>query len=330
MIYKSYLIEQNINLLDKNLFLFYGVNLGLKNELKDKIKFQNKNAEIINLSQDDIISNIDNFFNEILNISLFDEKKIYFINQVNDKILDAIKIIEPKIDYQKIYLISEPLDKRSKIRNYFEKSNNCGAVACYNDNEISFKKIIIERLKNYKGVTAENINLISDKCNFNRDKLNNELDKIYTFFLGKNIDRHKLEILLDSKINNDFSLLKDEAFNGNKIETNKLLSDTIIDSEKNVLYLNIINQRLLKLNEIFKLIGQTSLEKAIDMLKPPIFWKDKPAFLKQAKKWNMNKIKQILNKTYNIELEIKSNSIVNKNILLKKLLIDICNLANAS
>lgn len=330
MIYKSYLIEQNINLLDKNLFLFYGENLGLKNELKDKIKFQNKNAEIINLSQDNIISNIDNFFNEILNISLFDEKKIYFINQVNDKILDAIKKIEPKIDYQKIYLMSESLDKRSKIRNYFEKSNNCGVVACYNDNEISFKKIIIERLKNYKGVTTENINLISDKCNFNRDKLNNELDKIYTFFLEKNIDRHKLEILLDNKINNDFSLLKDEAFNGNKIETNKLLSDTIIDSEKNVLYLNIINQRLLKLNEIFKLIGQSSLEKAIDMLKPPIFWKDKPAFLKQAKKWNMSKIKKILNKTYNLELEIKSNSIVNKNILLKKLLIDICNLANAS
>ena len=330
MIYKSYLIEQNISLLDKNLFLFYGENRGLKNELKEKIKFQNKKAEIINLSQDDIINNIDNFFNEILNISLFDEKKIYFINQVNDKILDAIKIIEPKIDSQKFYLISESLDKRSKIRNYFEKSNNCGVVACYIDNEISFKKIIIERLKNYKGVTTENINLISDKCNLNRDKLNNELDKIYTFFLEKNIDRNKLEILLDNKINNDFSLLKDEAFNGNRIETNKLLSDTIIETEKNVLYLNIINQRLLKLNEIFKLIGKTNLEKAIDMLKPPIFWKDKPAFLKQAKKWNMNKIKKILSKTYNLELEIKSNSIVNKNILLKKLLIDICNLANAS
>jgi len=330
MIYKSYLIEQNINLIDKNLFLFYGENLGLKNELKDKIKFQNKNAEIINLSQDDIINNIDNFFNEILNISLFDEKKIYFINHVNDKILEAIKKIEPKIDSQKFYLMSELLDKRSKVRNYFEKSNNCGIVACYNDNEISFKKIIIERLKNYKGVTTENINLISDKCNLNRDKLNNELDKIYTFFLEKNIDRNKLEILLDNKINNDFSLLKDEAFNGNRIETNKLLSDTIIETEKNVLYLNIINQRLLKLNEIFKLIGKTNLEKAIDMLKPPIFWKDKPAFLKQAKKWNMNKIKKILSKTYNLELEIKSNSIVNKNILMKKLLIDICNLANAS
>ena len=98
MIYKSYLIEQNINLLDKSLFLFYGENLGLKNELKDKIKFQNKNAEIINLSQDDIVNNIDNFFNEILNISLFEEKKVYFINQVNDKILNILKKIESKID----------------------------------------------------------------------------------------------------------------------------------------------------------------------------------------------------------------------------------------
>ena len=78
--------------------------------------------------------------------------------------------------------MSESLDKRSKIRNYFEKWYNCGVVACYIDNEISFKKIIIERLKNYKGVTTENINLISDKCNLNRDKLNNELNKIYTFF----------------------------------------------------------------------------------------------------------------------------------------------------
>ena len=66
MIYKSYLIEQNINLLDKNLFLFYGENLGLKNEFKDKIKFQNNNAEIINFSQDDIINNIDNFFNTFI------------------------------------------------------------------------------------------------------------------------------------------------------------------------------------------------------------------------------------------------------------------------
>ena len=38
MQFKSYLVENNINILDKNLNLFYGENLGLINEFKDKIK----------------------------------------------------------------------------------------------------------------------------------------------------------------------------------------------------------------------------------------------------------------------------------------------------
>jgi hypothetical protein len=34
--------------------------------------------------------------------------------------------------------------------------------------------------------------------------------------------------------------------------------------------------------------------------------------------------------TYNLELKIKSNAQADKNLLIKKLLIDICELANAS
>ena len=37
MIYKSYILEQNFNL-DQNIFLFFGENLGLKNDFKYKIK----------------------------------------------------------------------------------------------------------------------------------------------------------------------------------------------------------------------------------------------------------------------------------------------------
>ena len=37
MIYKSYLAENNIKVLDKNLITFYGENLGLINDFKNKI-----------------------------------------------------------------------------------------------------------------------------------------------------------------------------------------------------------------------------------------------------------------------------------------------------
>ena len=330
MINKSYLIEQNINLLDKKIFLFFGENLGLKNELKDKIILQNKESEIISFLQEEILKKEELLYNEIYNISLFEKKKIFFIDQVNDKLLNIIKEIEPRIDSQKIYLFSEILDKKSKIRDYFEKSKIHGAVACYADNELSIKKIILNKLKGFRGLSSENINLLVNNSNLDRVKLNNELNKILNFFTNKELNNEKLEILLDIKINNDFNNLKDEALNGNKSNTNKLLGETIIEPEKNIFYLTLNNQRLNKLNDILTLSKNVNLEDAINKLKPPIFWKDKPNFINQVKKWNQKKIKKILKKTYNIEVEIKTNSTINKNILLKKLLVDVCNMASIS
>jgi DNA polymerase-3 subunit delta len=330
MIYKSYLLEQNINNLNENLYLFYGENLGLKNDFKDLLISRGKGSEIIKLNQDDILKKEEFFFNEINNISLFEKKKIYFIEQVNDKILDIIQEVEPRLDTQKLYLFSDILDRKSKIRNYFEKSATCGSIACYVDNEISLKKIILERLNGFEGLTTNVINLIINNCNLDRSKLNNEIKKIHTYFINKKIDREKLEILLNIKTNDNFSFLKDEALNGNKIKTNQLLSNTIIDVEKNIFYLNLINQRLNRLVEISNLSRSFGLEDAFSKIKPPIFWKEKPNFLIQIKKWNLKKIQTILSKTYDLEIKIKSDGAVNKNILMKKLLVDICELANAS
>ena len=330
MIFKSYLIEQNFQSINTNLILFFGENIGLKNEFKKKIKSNNLQAKTITFFQDDIIKNEDNFFSELFNISLFEEKKIYIIDNASDKILNILQKIEPKLENQVIFLFSDLLDKKSKLRNYFEKSKNASAIACYADNEITIKKIILKNLKEFRGLSSQNINIIIDNSNLERDKLYNELDKIITFFTNKEIVTETLEVLLNSKTNDNFNLLKDVAINGNKNKTNKLLSETIIEPEKNILYLNIINQRFNKISDVLKLVQSTNLENAINITKPPIFWKDKATVIEQTKKWNKNKIKNILNMTYSVELEIKSNSVINKNTLLKKLLVDICTMANAS
>ena len=329
MISKSYILEKNINQINKNLFLFYGENLGLKNEFKNKIKFNNSKIKIIRFTEEEILKNPENFFNEIFNISLFEEQKSYFVDHTSDKMLPFIKEIENKIGEQKIYLFSDILEKKSKLRGYFEKSEICVAVACYADTEINIKKIIQEKLKDFTGLNLENINLIIDKCNNDRVKLINEIEKIYTYFSNKKIENKQLEKILDNKINDNFNLLKDSALNGNKFKTNKLLSDTFIDADKNVFYLTLINQRLNKLIEVFKLSKNNTLMEAIDKVKPPIFWKDKPNFTEQAKKWNERKIKLIMKKTYDLEIKIKSGLSFKADLLLKKLLLDICVAANS-
>ena len=332
MILKSYILEKNFNYFENyKIFLFYGENQGLKKEFKEKLKIQNKNQEILNLFQDEIIKNKNILVNEVSNKSLFNEKKTIFIDQVNDKILDTIEEIIEYIQNERVFLFSDILDKKSKLRSYFEKSKSCGVTACYQDNEITIKKIIMERLNGYQGLTSQVTNLITQSTGLDRSKVNNEIDKIICCFKDKKIDLKKIDLLLNIRSNDDFNLLKDEALNGNKINTNKLLADTVFEIENNIYYLNLINQRINKLNEIENMKKENSnIESLISDLKPPVFWKDKPMLIQQSKKWNKNKIQEALKKTYNTEIEIKSNSSIRKDLLIKNLIIELCSTANSA
>ena len=327
MNYKSYIVEQNINILKNNILLFYGENLGLKNDFKKQLKLNNTNAAVVRFTQEEVLKNQNYFIENLLNRSLFNEEKIYFIEQVNDKILGLLENLRDKIEGQKIYLFGEILDKKSKLRSEFEKSKELGIVACYNDNEINIKKIILERLKGYEGLSPISINLIIENSNLDRAKLNNELDKIETFFVSRKIINSELIKLLNINENDNFNMLKDAVLAGNNKNTNKLLSDTNIENDKTFFYINSINQRLFILNELFS-IKNKSVAQSLSNLKPPIFWKDKPHIIEQARKWNKNKINNILRKTFDLEIKFKSNSILNKNVAFKKLLVDICAQAN--
>ena len=329
MIYKSFLVEENINNLKNKAILFYGENLGLKNDFKKLLKNKNIENEIISFNQEQIIKNSKTLLKEVSNISLFNKKKIFFIDEANDKILEIIKDIIDDFDDLEIYLFANLLDKRSKLRNFFEKEKLCGIVGCYADNELAIKKIILKRLNGFKGLTAFNINLILQQVGLDRVKLNNELDKILVYFDKKEIITEKLNELLDPLSNNDYNLLRDTALAGNKNKTNNLLSETFFEMDKNILYINIINQRLHRLWDVNNTENRKNLDEKINNLKPPIFWKDKPNFINQVKIWDKKKIKTILGKTYEIEKKIKSNSIIDRNILIKKLILDICECANS-
>ena len=329
MIHKSYLAEQNLEILKNNLVLFYGENKGLIDDFQNKIIRNFSNSIIIKYNQEEILKNKSFLINELQNISLFHQQKIFLIRDVNDKALNLLEEIITDIGENKIFLFSDILERKSKLRTFFEKDKNSDIVPCYHDNDLTIKKIISYELKNIAGVSPQVINLLKDVCGNDRSKLKNEIAKIKILFNGKPINFDKLNNLFNLEENDDFKLLKNIAISGKKNETNKFLSRTFFEDNKLAYYMATINQTFLRLKEVNK-NNKENIEKKIDKLKPPIFWKDKSVFIEQAKLWNTKKINYILNLTYNLEIMVKSNVQINKKIVLKKLLIDICNLANAA
>ena len=333
MILKSFLVENNLSTIEGyNLNLFYGENIGLKDEIKYEIKKKYNKFEQINFSQDDIIKNEKLLDQQINNASLFSDKKIIFINEVSDKIKNKIlEIIEKPNKDIKIFLFSQNLEKKSVIRNLFEKNKKVAIIPCYQDNHRTLSNYLLKKLKDYEGINQDIINLIIDNSGLDRKVLSNEIDKIKSLFINKKIQNQKVVNLLNSAYNIDFDKLRDSCLEGDKEKLNKNLSNITLQSEDAYFYLNNLNLRIKKLvqlqNQYFK---DKNVELAMDNITPKIFWKDKPNFLKQMKKWNLKKLEIAIKSIIDAEILMKTKFNNYNTIIIKNLLIKLYSLANST
>ena len=316
MIIKNYEIKKFTN---NNLFLFHGSNQGFKEESL-KINFLKGNTgEYIKYFENEILSNIDNFFNEIFSGSLFNTKKIITINNATDKIYPLIEeLIEKKVQDVKLILIAGVLEKRSKLRNFFEKNKLLISIPFYNDDNQILSKIANEFFKGKKiSVSFETINALVNKCNGERKFLNNELDKIEMFLKNRtSISINEINKLTNLGENHSISELVDNCLAKNIKKINYLMNENNFGSEDSVL---IIRTLLLKSKRLLNLIQNFSSLKNIDMTisnaKPPIFWKDKDIVKKQIKAWSLNQVEKLIFEINDIELLIKTNTQNSANIL---------------
>lgn len=333
MIVKSYIIEKNESTLDDyKSVLIYGENQGLREDLKNIIKKKNTDSEIINLFQDEIINNKNILFDETNNVSLFSTKKIIFVHEATDKIFNQIEeILAKPINDLKIIVLANTLEKKTKLRNIYEKDKKFAVVPCYLDNEMTLSFYINKRLKNVKGVNQEIINLLINNSNSDRKAISNEIKKIVSYGSKKEINYETVQKLINIKSDTAFSKIRDASLTGDKKKVNQLLSEVEFRNEDIFMYLYSLNTRVLKLYEIHNINKDVrDIELSIETLKMKIFWKDKPIFINQLKKWDIEKLQKILLKIGNIEQSLKTDSNIRNDIVLKDLLIKICGEASNS
>ena len=327
MILKSFIVEKNIALLEQYFAtLVYGENIGMKDDIKNDIKEYFKEYEPINFDQDEIIKNGRILNEQIDNTSLFSKKKIIFINEISDKIKDKISEIleKPKPDV-KIFLFAHNLEKKLFIRTIFEKEKELAIIPCYQDNERSLSEYLRKKLNGYSGLSQQSINFLIDNAGLDRKTLSYEIDKIKSLFLDKKIKFEKLLEVLNSANNLDFNDIRDNCLGAEKEKLNKNLGNVILQNEEAYFYLSILGNRIEKLsviNDGCKNINDA--EKVIDSLRPPIFWKDKPTFYKQIKKWDTRKLKEAKKMLFDTEILIKTKTNMNNNTLIRNLIVKLC------
>jgi DNA polymerase-3 subunit delta len=308
MILKSFELNK-IDLLKNKIILLYGKNEGHKNEIISNITKKNKN--ISNYDEKEILDNTTQFLESLFNQSLFDNEKYIIIKRGTDKILKIIEeISKKKIDQITILINSDSLEKKSKLRIFFEKSKKNLCIPFYPDNNQILSKITTDYLSSKKIQMSQiNINLIVSKCNGDREKLFNELNKIENFSLnGKKLDSHNISKLINLSEDHSVSELIDNCLAKNKKRTMTILNEKYFATEDCILITRIF---LIKLKKILILSSEfennNNINLTISSARPPIFWKDKEIVKQQILNWRPENIKKLIYKISEIELLIKNN-----------------------
>ena len=317
MIIKSFDYKK-INLNINKIILFYGKNEGVKNEIRIDL-FNDKNTKIKNYDEKDILDNPSILFEIIQSKSLFEPKRIIQIKRASDKILKFIEQIESN-NLEDINLIIDAgnLEKKSKLRSYFEKNKSYACIPVYPDTNDTLKRLALSFFKKENiSISQENINLILNKCGEDRQVLLNELDKIKYFSLKrKKLDKNSISQLINLVEDHSISELIDNCLAKNKKKTIDILNENNFKHEDCVLITRIFlnkSKKILKLSNEFNKNKDINL--TISSAKPPIFWKDKELTKKQIYKWEPDKIKKLIFKINEIELLAKRNINNSVNIL---------------
>jgi DNA polymerase-3 subunit delta len=300
-------LKENINF-----FLLYGANTGLIEETINKNLKPVFSKNIFNYEENEILTNIDEFKQKIYNKSFFENDKLIIVNRASDKIINIIEdIVNEDVSETIIIIKSGILEKKSKLRIFFEKNKNTIIVPFYEDNYQSLMLIAQNFFRGAKlKISPQNINYILDRSRGNRINLNNELEKIANFsHKKKSIELDEILKLTNLAEDYDISSLTDQCLIKNKKKTLNILNENNVTPENNILILRTFLYKLKRLKKLkIELEIKKDLETVITSFKPPIFWKDKDLIKQQLKIWSLPQIKSSLKKVNQVELLVKKNS----------------------
>lgn len=311
---KKYLIKSNTNI-----FLLYGENTGLIDQTIEDIFLPIFPKSVSNYDESEILRDIENFKSVLFNKSFFEDEKLIIINRGTDKILSIIEeLIEKKTQDIKVIIKSNFLEKKSRLRKFFEKDENTVIVAYYEDSYQTLYQLVQNFFKEKKlSISSENINLIIDRSKTNRNNIRTELEKILIFSKNKTTVQTKdLVKLINLSENHDISELVDQCLSKNKKKTINILNENNLNSDENILILRSFLNKLKRLKKLkINLKENKNIEQVLSSFKPQIFWKDKDVIKQQLNNMSLVEIDYLIKKINKLELEIKRNFLLSNQIM---------------
>ncbi len=250
---------------------------------------------------------------EIRAVQMLAPKRLIFIRDAGDKLT---RIIEDSAEYfhPEAFLLvaADELPTRSSLRAWFEKSENCAALACYRDEARDVQEVI-RKTFGEAGLRADSevVEYLSTQLGNDRYVTYQELQKI-VLFAGetKTISLPEAQALVDYNRDTGLDDVVLAAADRDIGNLERVLQLAMREHTSPVSYLRALQRYFNRLYLLrSKADAGSNVDELIKSLRPPVFFKQVPALTRHVHGWALPQIIKALKLLVSAELACKTSDL---------------------
>lgn len=298
--------------------LFYGQDEGYVEELREKATLSvvpdlKDPFRIVDLKVDVLASDIGLLFAEANAISLMGGRRVIRIREADKRITGVMQeFLEKYSGDALVVMTAGSLAKNDTLRKLFENSDKAYIVACYADDAMQLKQLVVETLsKNNLSADSDVVDFIASNLGADRMLSRSELAKLVAY-----MGNEKTVTIEDADMCvGDVSVLSVENFiyevaGGKKKEIQKTLERLYSEGQSPIGLLRAVSFHFKKLHlSLGRMAEGESADTVIKRLVPPLHFKRTNAFKDQLNVWTLQKIEKVLRLLTDTERQVKFGEI---------------------
>ena len=339
---ENFLKSINKEYCDYSLILICGSNQGLidllfKSLLKKKSVDINDPFTVSKLNIENLIDNPSCLSEALSTYSLISNKRTVLLDLCNSsitkKITDiVISALKLEVDNYNLFIKADNLRTQSEFVKYINNSKLGLLVTCYEETLVNIKTKLLN-IFNEKDLKFNN-NFISELTSrFSNDSSINqmEIEKLKTFLISNDeVNETTLLNLINNNSDANINKIAIYCGNGNVKEALFFYEKTVQSSISPISVIKTIFKHFKIIESVLYLVNNgNNIDYAMNSLKPPVFFKDKPHITAQTKLWTIKKINLVKKRLIDSEIKCKNN-IINDKLLIAQLVLSISVIAKNS
>lgn len=205
------------------------------------------------------------------------------------------------------------LASKSSLRKLFDGATNAASIACYLDDNHAIELVIRDSLGKFGiGITTDALDLMASQLGSDRQVTRAEIEKLITYMggpegKGSEVTPEDIQACVGdlSAVSMDDMTLA--LADGDDSTAQAVLDRFAAEGQSMIPLLRSVSRHFLRLHLVS---GATShgktMDQALALLKPPLFFKTKPRFMAQLRRWPVQRVSQVLDLLLDAEIDCKS------------------------